>query len=773
LYYVKVVTRGAKSTVKGTPAQALDYISDGHDARRDPGYSDAELAYIARMDEGWKTELEGGRVPLVGLGGLRGETDEKKMAIAFGDASQPHDKRATTGYKSITFTIPKEVSLFAEGHREEAKAAMYAAAQAALDRIYAGKRYISVAAIHTRNENGEIHYHAHVLVGKFALDEASGKVRSLNSKSGGNTGYRQLAELKATWKEAVDKEFRERLGLTIEQRAPNGAPALVLQDGTRLDALNRASRRQLEKDVAPWYAAPTPAGGVVQRQLHLGAMDDRIFEIAVGRRAAPGWDLDAFRATFPDQDRFAARYEKRVETLKTIGYLTSDGRVSPDFRLHFAIRHGVNTPELQRLRLDLANQRARAARQAGRPRGPIDLWEAVQRLDGARRRVDRLGFTRDDIRRIYEDAEKHKPSPERLRAIRIDAAHRALSQAPTKLPATKTIIRAYLDVQKAKLQRVYLVVSGAVTLRYGENKKLADKLRQAAHRDLSLAKDRRLAQLAHRLRPIFWAVKIALPREARRLEQAVQRCTRLAYSQEIRRIAREEISRAYVDWKRSFIERPRAELERAAASDARPGQAEAASRLETARARVAGGDLAAARSMYEKGYAAMAALGRPEAAALRAWVGREEELVRAVMATARTASPDAAGGTFAGPLGPSEHRAAVRAGQIGRLLVREEQAPVPAFSAATGELERLSRRLHAFDVTSPPTPTRLRALAPTELRKSLEAFRQAGVLGDGPGWTLKAAPARALAQDLGRTIDRAVEADRVLTDSLLKKRSGP
>ena len=135
------------------------------------------------MDDGWKTDLEGGRVPLVGLGGLRGETDEKKMAAAFEDASQPHDKRATTGYKSITFTLPKEVSLFAEGHREEAKAAMYAAAQAALDSIYAGKRYTAVAAIHTRNENGEIHYHAHVLVGKFAFDEATGKFSASTARA--------------------------------------------------------------------------------------------------------------------------------------------------------------------------------------------------------------------------------------------------------------------------------------------------------------------------------------------------------------------------------------------------------------------------------------------------------------------------------------------------------------------------------------------------------------------------------------------------------------
>ena len=146
LYYVKVVTRGATAvTAKGSPRQALDYITDGHDSRRDPGYSDAELAYIARMGEGWKTDLEGGRVPLVGLGALAGEVDEETMRAAFEESCLPHDRRATTGYKSITFTLPKEVSLFAEGHREKAKAAMYAAVLSALDQAFRDKDYTAVA----------------------------------------------------------------------------------------------------------------------------------------------------------------------------------------------------------------------------------------------------------------------------------------------------------------------------------------------------------------------------------------------------------------------------------------------------------------------------------------------------------------------------------------------------------------------------------------------------------------------------------------------------
>ena len=549
-----------------------------------------------------------------------------------------------------------------------------------------------------------------------------------------------------------------------------------MPDGTRLDALNRASRRQLEKDIAPWYAAPEKGGGVVQRQLRLGAMDDRIFEIAAGGRGTAGWDQSAFRDLFPDQARFVSRYEKRVATLKSIGYLTSEGRLTPEFRLHFSVRQGINTPELQRLRLDLANQAARGAGRASRagrahrPHPPPDLWEAIGKYDSVRRRVERLGLTRDDVRQISRDAEARKPTPERLRLIRIDAERRALSQPPTKLPQTKTIIRAYADVQKARLQRVYLIVAGAATFQYGEHKKIADRLRQAAERDLFDAKEKRLAQFARGLRPIFWAVRIAMPAEARRLEQAVQRCARLAYSQEARRFVREDITRAYADWRTSFIDRPLAELERAAHHLERPAQVADRGRVDAARERVSLGDVAAARAMYENGYAALKSLGRPEASVLRRWAGREDDLVRAVFATAK------AGAGGPAPLGKEEYQAAVRAGQIGRLLGREQNAPpakLPAGAAESPDLQLLARRLHAFDIKSPLASQGLTTLAPSELRKSLAAFRDAGLLDDGPGWTLKAGQARSLAQDFGRTIARAMDADRVLTDALLKRRSTP
>jgi hypothetical protein len=108
------------------------------------------------------------------------------MAATFEDAYLPrHDRRATTGSKSMTFTVPKEVSLFAEGYREEgASRAINPTVGSRHSTAFGDKDEVAVAVIHTRKESVGIPCHAHVLVGKFAVDRASGKVRSLNAITG-------------------------------------------------------------------------------------------------------------------------------------------------------------------------------------------------------------------------------------------------------------------------------------------------------------------------------------------------------------------------------------------------------------------------------------------------------------------------------------------------------------------------------------------------------------------------------------------------------------
>jgi hypothetical protein len=509
MYYVRVKTRSSGAKAKGTPRQAVAYITDGHDARRDPGYSDAEVRYIARMGDGWKTDAEGGRVPLHGLGVLEGRHDEAELAGRFDEACVAvHDKRAVTGYLSFTFTLPKEVSLFAEGHRAEATEGIHAAVRSALGKAFGGLDFTGVAAVHTRNEAGEIHYHAHVLVSKFARDQATGKVFSLGNPDIGRLSRPHLRALKEGWRDEVNREFRDRLGLVVEQSKPNGPVALVTPEGVRLDPLNRNSRRVLEKEISPRYAVAGPSGAATQRVFKFQAMDERIFEVAAGDKGRSGWSSEAFRELFPENAKFSDRYERRVETLKQIGYLTPEGQIAPPFRVHYALRHGILTPELQRIRVDLARQvareerapappvsprrpsrlgraapdRARAevpgsgdgrgapavataenvARDARAPKQaptPTDFWAQIQRYENLRRRVERLGLGRDVVDQIRAAAECSKPTPERLRE-----ALRAAGVPPPspRRPHPQVLIRGFVPPQPRRGRGVVSANAGPV-----------------------------------------------------------------------------------------------------------------------------------------------------------------------------------------------------------------------------------------------------------------------------------------------------------------------
>jgi hypothetical protein len=111
---------------------------------------------------------------------------------------------------------------------------------------------------------------------------------------------------------------------------------------------------------------------------------------------------------------------------------------------------------LQRLRLDL---QARVAREGGQQKGaPSDFWSHLQRYESLRHRVERLGYSRDEANQVHALAARKKPTPELLGQLRAQARNKALvAPAPKQLPNTKTIIRAYVDLKKAGVQRVYLL----------------------------------------------------------------------------------------------------------------------------------------------------------------------------------------------------------------------------------------------------------------------------------------------------------------------------
>src|ERR1017187_5384396 len=85
--------------------------------------------------------------------------------VAFEQSCVPHNRCATAANKSLTFTLPKEVSLFAEGDPEEAEVRRGSKVPG---------RDIRRQALHRRRRHSHaerkrgIQYHAYILVGKFA-----------------------------------------------------------------------------------------------------------------------------------------------------------------------------------------------------------------------------------------------------------------------------------------------------------------------------------------------------------------------------------------------------------------------------------------------------------------------------------------------------------------------------------------------------------------------------------------------------------------------------
>jgi hypothetical protein len=506
------------------------------------------------MDAGWKADLEGGPVPLVGLGELAGELDQERLAQRFESSCRPtHHALATIGCKSLTLTVPKEVSLYAEGHREEARAALHGAAKTAVGRLLRGLSYAGVTGIHTRNQLGEIHYHAHVLVGKFARHVATGCTVTLNN----SIGLRAIREMGLAWHEGVAREFRERLRLGIEDKLPWAGPvALILPDGSRLDPLDRETQRQSERRLCPTFTETTKTGATVVRRFHLRTMDDRIFEIASGARGTAGWSSIAFTDSFPDLAGGLSRYEARVKSLQSIGYLSPEGQITPSFRVHFASRHEASFSALESVRQDL--QRRLDGDGAGDATAlpPARLWLHAQDYADLRRRIERLGYSAEEVRESFARALAQKPSRETLQPIRATWAKREEPEVAPAGCSPAAILRAYADRREIKIQRIYLVAPGmARGWQLEARRAFGDQLKRVAEHDLSLARNHRLAQPGLALRPVIWLARLPMPWDSHRLDLAITRCGQLARQQQIHRSGRVEIQRAYELWRAKLVTR--------------------------------------------------------------------------------------------------------------------------------------------------------------------------------------------------------------------------
>jgi hypothetical protein len=822
MYYVRCNTRSSGASAKGTPGQALDYITDAHDAERDPTYSHAELTYIARLDPGWKADLEGGRIPLVGLGGLRACDDQAALARGFEAACQPyHDRRGSTGYLSYTFTMPKELSLVAEGHPQKSREAMYAAVQRALDLAFDGMDYKAVTTVHTRNEAGEVHYHAHVLIGKFASSQKNGRTYSLNSRSGGNTGKLRLKALKQGWKDALDVEVRERLGVVVQQGVPYGRPALTLRDGTYVPPLNRESRRLLDKHLSVRVSEPGPGGSIKTRNFRWTNMDHAIYELAAGKRGQ-GWSREAFCDHFPKLASRLKSYEARVATLKRIGYLTADGHVSEAFTIHFRAHTGDH-PELQRLRIEL--HRAKKAKSgmggpqqggggaagggsrgsadsAGWPRGDegrpplrtpvleltdavvghgpvleqsqtshelatseksaasaargdrredtptppadspdeVELWLALHRHQQLAKRLERLGVTPDDFRRILQEARKQQPTPETLARLRDEATRTVREQrhpASGALPRTKPIIRSYCRAENAKLVSYFVIAKGLLTLNLGEQLALAERIRTRARFDYFYAKQRRMAVAARRLQPLFWIGRLISPDGVARLESALKHCNKLATRQQAAGLYRQQVRRAYRNSREDLLQRLRVETREAAVArrpDLVTEQERLQKRLEASRGAVPSAMDAFSVEQLRRGIDGLALVAKEQHELLKGWKTRESELLERLVTSVR-----------AGEALSAELAAALRAGRAGYLLSKERECEsraqvlqVPAGLGAVGlELRRADARLRASGAPNPFTAELLSGASVATVRECLAVVRGSRLLDEGTAWAFR------------------------------------
>jgi hypothetical protein len=789
MYYVRCNTRSSAASSKGTPAQAVEYITDTHDSERDPSYSNAELRYIARLDEGWKQELEGGRLALVGLGALHGCNDQATLAREFEDACQPyHDRRGSTGYLSYTFTIPKEISLVAEGHPRKARESMYAAIQKTLLAAFPGKALKAVTTVHARNEAGEVHYHAHVLVGKFALDLASKRVFSLNSASGGNTGRARVSLLKLEWKQNFDAELATRLGITVTQGAPYAKPALTLADGTYVPALNRESRRLLDKHLCFRLSTETPSGAVTSKNFRWTHFDPTIYELAAANKQGAGWSTDAFIKHFPKLAPRLKTFESRVETLKRIGYLTSDGRVTEPFTLHYCAHRGDH-PELQKLRAELyklakSSKATGGARGGGAPAPPplgspsaivgqrggnapekdkddptVELWLALHRSERLIQRLARLGVSPDQFKAFCEEARRRRPDAETLRRLRAESHDRASHEGvDPELPRTKHIVRAYCTVHKARAVTFFAVTKGLLTLSLGRQIALANKIRARANRDFFWAKERRLAQTGRRLKPLFWLGRLVMPDEVDRLEIAIRRCGQLATRQQSDSLYRTQLRSAYKNSRDALIVQLQHEARaEALAKDPNLRQEDARIRADLAATRTsirAGADAITVAQLRE-GLRILAELQPVRHPQLERWAGRETELIAALVNNAKGET---------NPLSHVEVKVALAAGRAGYLVEKQRQLEQPgatsSLSPLAAQLNRANARLVACGALAPFSVDASARDPKPRLVRALELMRDTGFLDDGPAWTLRASTAMSVAQQVrdalagGREVER-------------------
>jgi hypothetical protein len=252
--------------------------------------------------------------------------------------------------------------------------------------------------------------------------------------------------------------MEQHLGVNVEV-GQKGRATLTLPDGTRLEPLNRNSRRDLEKQIAP-----VPPG--MKRPLNLTSMDAKILEVAAQKQGRQGWNREAFQRTFSRDASKVDRFEVRVRTLQSIGYLNEHGRITDSFMAHARLKWGEETPQLQQLRAE-AHRQAMKGREG--EKSTLRLADMAKESPTVRARLEALGLTSKQVDRIDD-----------LRAalyLRNHPAEKVFYKVQEELKNLPRDLRQQLDKAKDVDQRVQL----RETFQEREPKLLGQLREQRAH----------------------------------------------------------------------------------------------------------------------------------------------------------------------------------------------------------------------------------------------------------------------------------------------------
>jgi hypothetical protein len=232
---------------------------------------------------------------------------------------------------------------------------------------------------------------------------------------------------------------------------------------------------------------------------------------------------------------------------------------------------------------------------------------------------------------------------------------------------------------------------------------------------------------------MFWAMRIVMPAQTRRLQRALVDCARLARAQHV------VTARAHA--RRRLVERTRMGIHGPKTRSAGPPPP-----IRNAYVAV---------EQLKRGMRALDALDVSASRVLFPWKGREPELIHAVMQAARGERSSVT---------RDEYRSAVRAGKIGAALDREQAFSPPATTSARAHCEsdirRASARLFALRIDHPLARETLAVASPAQVEWSVHRLRAAGLLDEGPGWTLKGSAVRAVVAEIKARLDADLHRDK-------------